>query len=181
MARTAAATCTTTRTKPTTSRPGPLGRTMQVAVELPERRCGSLVFEVGAIVTICVGLDRPGSSCRSTISTDCPAHLPPRGPRPGSTVFSDFLWWQLFSISKPDHVVTSTNNRQIWVLGETAAAPDPGLEVLRTYEPLDVRDDGDCSYQRLPDWRGLSGSCRPTPSSGRSARDGAVTGAAARR
>jgi hypothetical protein len=138
--------------------PGPLGRTMQVQSNYQSAECGSLVFDsAGRIVTICVGLDRPRLFLFDPTNLDAIAQLdlPPREPRPGSTVFSDFCGGGYFYLDNLDHVVTSTNNRQIWVLGETAAAPDPGLEVLRTYDLSTFVVTGDCIVSALPDWRGL--------------------------
>ena len=136
---------------------GPLGR-------MPERRstyqnaeCGSLTFDsAGRIVGICVGVEGPRLVLfdAQTLETEAVMSLPPRSPS-GSSVFSDFSGGGYFYLDQLDRAVIPTNNRQIWVVGETESATGPGFVLVRTYDVSSGVALGDGIVSVLPDWHGL--------------------------
>ena len=81
--------------------------------------------------------------------------LPPRSPSPGSSVFSDFSGGGYFYLDQLDRAVIPTNNRQIWVVGESASLAGPGFTLVRTYDLSSGVALGDGIVSVLPDWHGL--------------------------
>src|SRR5207237_7387638 len=73
----------------------------------------------------------------------------------GGSVFSYFSGGGYFYLDNLARAVTPTNNRQIWVVGETESATGPGFELVRTYDLSSVVAVGEGVVSVLPDWRGL--------------------------
>ena len=136
---------------------GPLGRTPERRSTYQNAECGSLTFDsTGRIVTICVGVEGPRLVLidAQTLETEAAMPLPPRSGSGGS-VFSDFSGGGYFYLDNLDRAVTPTNNRQIWVVGETESATGPGFELVRTYDLSSVVAVGEGVVSVLPDWHGL--------------------------
>src|SRR5207253_652737 len=116
---------------------GPLGRTPEARSTFQAAECGSVTFDsAGRIVTICVGVEGPELVLidAQTLETEAVMPLPPRSPSPGSSVFSDFSGGGYFYLDQLDRAVIPTNNRQIWVVGESASLAGPGFTLVRTYD-----------------------------------------------
>jgi len=138
---------------------GPLGRMPEAHSTFQAAECGSVTFDsAGRIVTICVGVEGPELVLidAQTLETDAVMPLPPRSPpSPGSSIFSDFSGGGYFYLDQLDRAVIPTNNRQIWVVGETESPIGPGFALLRTYDLSSAVALGDGIVSVLPDWHGL--------------------------
>jgi len=134
---------------------GPLGRAPEVRSTLQNAECGSLTFDSqGRVVTICVGVEGPVLTMidPETLDTEATFPLPPRSG--GGSVFSDFSGGGYFYLDQLDRVVTPTNNRQIWVVGETDGATGPGFELVRMYDLSGVVAVAEGIVSALPNWSG---------------------------
>ena len=137
---------------------GPLGRMPEVRSTFQAAECGSVTFDrAGRIVTICVGVEGPELVLfdAQTLETEAVMPLPPRSPSPGSSVFSDFSGGGYFYLDQLDRAVIPTNNRQVWVVGETESVAGPGFALIRTYDLSSAVALGDGIVSVLPDWHGL--------------------------
>ncbi|TMA39351.1 MAG: hypothetical protein E6J79_03625 [Deltaproteobacteria bacterium] len=136
---------------------GPLGRTPEARSTFQAAECGSVTFDsAGRIVTICVGVEGPELVLidAQTLETEAVMPLPPRSPS-GTSVFSDFSGGGYFYLDQLDRAVIPTNNRQIWVVGESASLAGPGFTLVRTYDLSSGVALGDGIVSVLPDWHGL--------------------------
>src|SRR5437870_10913271 len=136
---------------------GPLGRTPEARSTFQAAECGSVTFDsAGRIVTICVGVEGPELVLidAQTLETEAVMPLPPRSPSPGSSIFSDFSGGGYFYLDQLDRAVIPTNNRQIWVVGETESLAGPGFALVRTYDLSPAVALGDGIVSALPDWHG---------------------------
>ena len=134
---------------------GPLGRAPEARSTLQNAECGSLTFDSqGRVVTICVGVEGPVLTMidPETLDTEATFPLPPRSG--GGSVFSDFSGGGYFYLDQLDRVVTPTNDRQIWVVGETDGTPGPGFELVRMYDLSGVVAVAEGIVSALPDWSG---------------------------
>jgi hypothetical protein len=136
---------------------GPLGRAPEVRSTLQDAECGSLTFDSqGRVITICVGVEGPVLTMidPETLDTEATFPLPPRSGGGGGSVFSDFSGGGYFYLDQLDRVVTPTNDRQIWVVGETDGTTGPGFELVRMYDLSGVVAVGEGIVSALPDWSG---------------------------
>ena len=136
---------------------GPVGRTPAVRSTLQGAECASLTFDSqGRMVTICVGVEGPVLTMIDPVTLDTLAlfPLPPRSGAGGGSVFSDFSGGGYFYLDQLDRVVTPTNDRQIWVLGETDGATGPGFEIVHMYDLSSVVAIDEGIVSALPDWSG---------------------------
>jgi hypothetical protein len=132
---------------------GPLGNSMERLSTFQAAECASHTFDsAGRLLTICVGAQGPTLEMFDPRTLDLLATfpLPPRtvgGPNP----FTDFSGGGYFYLDAQDRAVIPTNNRQVWVVGETSG---PGFELERAYDLSAVLAPNDKLFSALPDWSG---------------------------
>src|SRR5829696_2439551 len=135
---------------------GPLGHGMQRRSTLQFADCGSLAFDSrDRVVTICVGLVRPRLMLfdPKTLDTLASFELPPRDPSSGDP-FSGFSGGRYFYLDERDRVVTSTPNRQVWVIGQRSTRMGPAFARERVYDLSRTVPPGDQIVSVLPDFDG---------------------------
>src|SRR5829696_7840461 len=135
---------------------GPLGHGMQRRSTLQFADCGSLAFDSrDRVVTICVGLVRPRLMLfdPKTLDTLASFELPPRDPSSGDP-FSGFSGGRYFYLDERDRVVTSTPNRQVWVIGQRSTRMGPAFARERVYDLSRTVPVGDQIVSVLPDFDG---------------------------
>jgi hypothetical protein len=136
--------------------PGPLGHDMERLSTFQVAECASVTFDTaGRIVSICVGLERPRVVMFDPHTLDKLAEfpLPPRQPST-TNPFNDFSGGGYFYLDNLDRAVIPTNNRHIWVVGETSGPLGPGFALERDYDLSGVTAVDDKLFSVLPDWSG---------------------------
>ncbi|HEX4719257.1 MAG TPA: hypothetical protein VH300_12050 [Thermoleophilaceae bacterium] len=132
---------------------GPLGKGITRNSTFLSHECASLTFDAkNRIVAICVGVEAPVLEMfdPATLESQASMPLPPRqGVSTG--VFTDFSGGGYFYLDDQDRAVAPTNNRHIYVIGETAA---PGFELQHDYDLTTVVLPTDKIISALPDWAG---------------------------
>jgi hypothetical protein len=132
---------------------GPLGRGITRTSTLLSHECASLTFDTkNRIVAICVGLEGPLLEMLDPTTLDSQASMPlPPRQSPPSGLFTDFSGGGYFYLDDQDRVIAPTNNRHIYVIGETA---QPGFELQHDYDLSTVVLPTDKIVSALPDWAG---------------------------
>jgi hypothetical protein len=136
---------------------GPLGHNMVRRSTYQQAECASLTFDrLNRIVAICVGLEGPRLAMFRARSLDLLATfpLPPRSPG-GGDPFTDFSGGGYFYLDNQDRAVIPTNNRHVWIVGETTSSAGPGFALERDYDLSSTVPSGDKLFSVLPDWSGL--------------------------
>ena len=132
---------------------GPLGKGITRNSTFLSHECASLTFDTqGRIVAICVGLEGPVLQMLDPKTLDSLASmvLPPKqGVSTG--VFTDFSGGGYFYLDDQDRVIAPTNNRHLYVIGETGG---PGFELQQDYDLTSVVPPTDKIISALPDWSG---------------------------
>jgi hypothetical protein len=133
---------------------GPLGRTPAVISTYQQAECASVTFDrQGRLLTICVGVEGPRLARMDPVTLDIEAVLPlPPRANGSPNVFSDFSGGGYFYLDHLDRVVTPTNTRQVWIIGQTDDVV--GFAVERIHDLTGVVPFGDGVISVLPDWSG---------------------------
>jgi hypothetical protein len=140
--------------------PGPLGRDMKRVSASHVSDCASVTFDSkGRIVTVCVGLQGPGTGGAGlnlidpqTLDTLAKYDLPPRQPGVATNVLTDFAGGGYFYLDNQDRAIVPTTTRHLFVVAETLDSP--GFTLQRDYDLTGAVPQGDKIISALPDWSG---------------------------
>ncbi|MFA5892036.1 MAG: hypothetical protein WDA27_13970 [Actinomycetota bacterium] len=137
--------------------PGPLGKNMEVRSTFHVGECATVTFDSqGRIVTVCVGVEGPRLTMidPDTLETLALMPLPPRNPAGATTFLSDISGGGYFYLDNLDRAVIPTNDRRIFVVGETTGPAGLGFEIARMYDVSPALASDDKIMSVLPDWSG---------------------------